>query len=150
MCRKVDSIPSEMLKSKRDALLPSFGVLQGMFQSLAKSFQEVFLMVDALDECSADDRQHIIGFLTNLVDTLPNIKVFVTSRKESDIAQAFEDSKTPTIKIEAQNVAEDVSSYVRAEVKRLRQGYNGKKLHIVSDALEETIIKTLSQKAEGM
>jgi ankyrin repeat domain-containing protein 50 len=107
-------------------------------------------MVDALDECLADERHQIIGFLTKIVDRLPNAKVFVTSRKEWDIAEAFENNKIPVIKIEAENVARDVNSFVRAEVKRLRQGYNGKKLYLTNETLEETIITTLSEKAEGM
>ncbi|OCL05705.1 ankyrin, partial [Glonium stellatum] len=107
-------------------------------------------MVDALDECTEDERHQVIGFLTRLTCVLPHAKVFITSRKETDIFEAFQQIKTPSIKIEAENVAEDISNFLHAEVKRLRQGHNGKRLYIASDHLEERIVTTLSEKAEGM
>ena len=85
-----------------------------------------------------------------VIKTLSRAKVFITSRKETDIAEAFEGEKTPIIYIEAENVTADIELFVSAEVKRLRQGYNGKRLYLGSDALEEKIIRTLTGKAEGM
>jgi ankyrin repeat domain-containing protein 50 len=107
-------------------------------------------MVDALDECPANNRHQMIGFLTRLVKLVPRAKVFVTSRRESDIAEAFENKGVPIIQIEAKNVAADIEAYVRDETRRLRDGYDGKKLYLKDDLLEETIIVTLSRKSEGM
>jgi ankyrin repeat domain-containing protein 50 len=150
LCRKKDTIPSDLLRFKHNSLRPSFTSMQDLFISLATSFNEVFLIIDALDECPVDKRHYIIGFLTQVVKLLSHAKVFVTSRKELDIACAFKREKTPIIKIEAENVTADIRLYVTSEVKRLRHGYNGKRLYIESDALEEKIIRTLSEKAEGM
>jgi len=61
----------------------------------------------------------------------------------------FEQEKTPTIQIEARNVTADIELYVSAEVRRLRQGYNGKILYIESGALERKIVTTLTDKSEG-
>ena len=58
--------------------------------------------------------------------------------------------ETPIIEIEAGSVAADISSYVRSEVKRLRDGYDGKRLYLKNDTLEMTIVRTLTEKAEGM
>jgi hypothetical protein len=58
--------------------------------------------------------------------------------------------RTPIIQIEAGSVAADTSSYVRSETKRFRDGYYGKRLCVKSDALEMTIVRTLTEKAEGM
>jgi hypothetical protein len=108
------------------------------------------VVIDALDECPEHERYHIIAFIAKIVTTLPCAKVFVTSRRESDIVRAFEDSKAPTIQIRAENVAADIGLYVHSEVKKLRKGCHGKKLHLNSDTLEEKIILTLTEKAEGM
>jgi hypothetical protein len=113
-------------------------------------FDQMFLIIDALDECPIDRRHHIIGFLAKIVKSVPRAKVFVTSRKESDIAEAFKRDETPIIEIKAENVSEDISVYVHNEVKRLRKGDNGKRLYIKSDVLEEKIIRILTERAEGM
>ena len=82
--------------------------------------------------------------------SIPCAKVFITSRKESDITEAFKREKAPIIEVKAENVAEDIRRYVGTEVKRLRAGYNGKRLYIGSDTLEDKIIRALTDKAEGM
>jgi hypothetical protein len=150
LCRTKETIPPELLKFKHDSLQPSFTSLQDIFISLAIHFDQIFLIIDALDECPRDERHQIIGFLTKTVKSIPRAKVFVTSRKEPDIVEAFEREETPIIEIRAENVSEDISVYVRSEVKRLREGYNGKRFYVRSDALEEKIIRTLTEKAEGM
>ena len=113
-------------------------------------FKEVFIVIDALDECSECERPHIIRFITEVMNALRCAKIFITSRRKSDIVRAFEDSSTPTIQIKANNVAADIESFVQSEVKKLRKGFYGKKLHLTSDVLEARIIQTLTEKAEGM
>ena len=118
--------------------------------SLAECFQEVFLVIDALDECPKSQRPYVIGFITEVISSLPCAKIFIMSRRESDIVRAFESSNTPTIQIRAENVAADIERFVCSEVDKLRQGYHGKKLHLNSSACERRIINTLIEKADGM
>lgn len=108
----------------------------------------MYVVIDALDECP--ERHHILGFIANVVQELPCIKFFITSRRELDIIEAFEKSNTPTIQIKAENVAVDIKRFVQDEVAKLRNGYHGKKLHLKSDLLEATIVRTLSENADGM
>ena len=150
LCRKKDVIPPWLLRFKHDSYHSSTASTQDSFISLARTFDEVFLVIDALDECPKDERSHIIQFITEVTNTLPRTKVFVTSRRESDIVDAFESSNTPTIKIEAENVAADIKLFVTTEVNRLRRGYGGKRLQLQNDTLEERIIRILTDKAEGM
>jgi hypothetical protein len=150
LCRKRDVIPQGFLKIKQDAIDPSQLGNQESFTTVASEFREVLMVIDALDECPKDARYRILGFLSGVVNSLPCAKVFVTSRRERDIEEAFMKLNTPIIEIEAGNVAADILSYVRSETKRLRDGYDGKKLYLKSDALEENIIRTLTEKAEGM
>ena len=118
--------------------------------SLAECFQEVFLVIDALDECPISQRPYVIGFITEVISSLPCAKIFITSRRESDIVRAFESTNTPTIQISAENVAADIERFVCSEVAELKQGYHGKKLHLNSSACERRIISTLTEKADGM
>jgi ankyrin repeat domain-containing protein 50 len=152
LCRKRDDIPPWLLKFKHDSLSSSTASKQESFIKLAEDleFKEVFVVIDALDECPERERYHIICFITEVMKSLRCAKIFVTSRRESDIVRAFEDSNTPTIQIKAENVAADIENFVQSEVKKLRKGFYGKKLHLTSDVLEARIIQTLTEKAEGM
>jgi len=150
LCRKKDVVPPGFLKVKRDAMDPSQLGNQESFITVASEFREVVVIIDALDECPKDARNRILGFLSGVANNLPCAKVFVTSRRERDIEEAFMKLKTPIIEIEAGSVAADISSYVRSEVKRLRDGYDGKRLYLKNDTLEMTIVRTLTEKADGM
>lgn len=114
------------------------------------NLKEVYVVIDALDECPDHERHHIIGFITEVMEALRCVKIFVTSRREAGIVRAFEESNTPTIQIKAENTAEDIETFVCSQVRKLRNGYNGKKLYLTSDALEAKVIQTLTKKADGM
>jgi hypothetical protein len=126
---------------------------QEIFISLIENLPEVYLIFDALDECPEQEREKILGFITNVL-TLNNIschvKIFATSRREGDIIDAFEQHDVPTIKILADNVASDIETYTRSQVEILRNGKNGKSLHIKNEDLKEKIIRVLTAKADGM
>ena len=112
--------------------------------------EEVYIIIDALDECLEKDRPEMIRLLTEVMAHLPCAKVFITSRREGDIERAFAELRTPTIQIQAENVKADIQSFAESEVRKLRRGYHGKKLFISRDDLEEKIIRSLTEKAEGM
>jgi len=114
------------------------------------NFKELYVVVDALDECPQSERPHIISFITETIKAFRCAKIFVTSRRELDIIRAFEENHTPTIQIQAENVAGDIETFVRSEVQKLRKGYHGRKLYLTSDVLEARVIQTLTEKAAGM
>jgi len=125
---------------------------QESFIKLAEDldFKEVYVVIDALDECPERERHHVIRFITEVINSLRCAKIFVTSRRESDLVRAFEEGSTPTIQIKTENVAADIEGFVQSEVKKLRNGYHGKKLYLADDTLEARIIQTLTEKADGM
>ena len=84
------------------------------------------------------------------MNALPRSKIFVTSRREHDIVQAFMRLTTPTIEIQAESVAADISKYVSSEIERLCDDYSGTNLHLQSKELKEKVLETLTAKAEGM
>ncbi|KAJ9664592.1 hypothetical protein H2201_005104 [Coniosporium apollinis] len=150
LCRKKDTVPPSLLKLKHDSLAPSTATAQGLFIELARAFDEVFVIIDALDECPRDERHQILKFICEAGKSLPCAKIFVTSRRENDIVTAFKDNNIPTIEIKAENVAEDIRLFVENQVDLLRKGVHGKKLFLNSSALADKIIATLTNKAEGM
>jgi hypothetical protein len=125
---------------------------QERFRSLIEDLSQVYVVLDALDECPEQERGDILGFITGIVTTQVqcHIKVFVTSRKEMDIAKAFGDRHIPTLQIQTENVTADIETFARGQVEKLQAGEHGKTLYITNNGLKEKIIRTLATKAEGM
>jgi hypothetical protein len=152
LCRRSMTVPTNLLKFKQASSQPS---LAGVQQSLIKlpadmKVDEVYIVIDALDECPERDRPDIIRLLTKVMTELPCAKVFVTSRREGDIERAFAETGTPTVQIQAENVMADIRSFAESEVRKLRQGYHGKKLFISSDGVAEKVVHSLTEEADGM
>lgn len=122
------------------------------FVAVAAKYGEVFIVVDALDECAEEQlhRNKMIRFLDEIRKSLESVKIFITSRREPDIVSAFNNAGTPMVLIEAKNTAPDIERYVKDEVQQLRQGRHGIQLYVSSEALAEEIVRTLVDKADGM
>lgn len=152
LCQKKGKVPFSLLQTKRDALSPSLVGTQERFSSLLKEFSQVYVVFDALDECPEQARGEILEFITSIVTTQGGcqVKVFVTSREETDIAEAFRDIKVPTIQIRAESVTADIANFARNQVEKLQAGHYGKRLYVTDDKLKERIIETLADKAQGM
>lgn len=152
LCRRKDQLPCDLLQTKHDALPPSLVGTQERFMSLVEDLHQVYVVFDALDECPEQERRAILKFIIGIVaaQVRCRVKVFVTSRKEMDIAEAFGDRHIPTIQIQAENVTADIKTFVCSQVEKLRVGDHGKTLYITNDTLKERIIWTLATKAEGM
>jgi hypothetical protein len=152
LCRRKAQLPRNLLQTKHDALPSSLVGTQESFRSLIEDLRQVYVVIDALDECPEQERGDILAFITGIV-TAPvrcHVKVFVTSRNEMDIAKAFGDRHIPTIQIQTENVNADIETFVRIQVEKLQAGEHGKTLYVTNDVLEEKIVRTLAKKAEGM
>ena len=130
-------------------------LLEEMFKALQDvlvHYPTTHIVVDALDECPEQDREEVLRFVTGIVTAqIPcRVKVFITSRREMDIAKAFEDKHIPIVQIRAENVATDIETFVRSQVEKLRKGEYGKALYITSDDLKDRIVQVLAKKADGM
>ncbi|KAN0072796.1 hypothetical protein V8E54_008910 [Elaphomyces granulatus] len=106
------------------------------------------LIIDALDECEPLRRHELLEALDTIVSKSANIvKVFVSSRDDSDIFCRLENS--PNLCIHAQDNDNDIRQFIHVEVdtairqKRLLGG-------LVSPELESLIIDTLEDGARGM
>ena len=105
------------------------------------------MVLDALDECALEKREAVLEFIIKLRTQLSHVRIFVTSRREHDIEQAFLLEGVPTIQIEAENVNEDVQMFVNGKVDYLME--KGK-LKLKNPELKTKIISTLTQQSDGM
>ena len=151
MCYKLDKIPIHILdlyrNFNRNNLLPSVAELITVLQKLCDSYQQSFIIIDALDECDKDCQEEVLGFLTELTNTTSCTKIFVTSRREVDIEQHFRSTNTPIIPIEARDVGRDIVTFVHDRVERQ---FKGNWHRINSETLREKVITSLVEKAQGM
>ncbi|KAI9701645.1 MAG: hypothetical protein M1820_006416 [Bogoriella megaspora] len=106
---------------------------------------DVFLIVDALDECTGGKRESPLDVLRELVMQRPaSLNMLFTSRQERDIEVAIQSLATATLSIEAHAIQPDISLYVNNYLERVES------LKIMPPQEHERIKESLVSKADGM
>ena len=132
---------------------PKYDELRMIFLAIIQHFGRIFFVLDALDECTLDQRKALCEFFFDMASPLSNgisqgiVKLFITSRRKSDIERIFQQKLIPTIELEATKVDHDIEIYVRAQIElRLQDG----SLKLGNMALKNKILSALTTKAGGM
>ncbi|KAA8896254.1 hypothetical protein FN846DRAFT_921746 [Sphaerosporella brunnea] len=120
-----------------------------------------FLLVDGVDECpsnpkgqgrSLDSRSDLVRALIGLVTAQlghGRIKVLISSRRASDIDSSLK--SFPTIAVEGSDTQSDITTYVSSQLaSSINQGGLLKYAIDEDPTLQQLIIDTLTQKAQGM
>ena len=96
---------------------PAISTLIYTLKKILIGFREVFVIIDALDEC--EDRGGLLGLLEEMFDwKLKNLHVLVTSRKEREIEDSFEAMAIEQVPIQSENVNPDIRIYISEEVQK--------------------------------
>jgi hypothetical protein len=112
----------------------------------------IYLIIDALDECPATEipspRDEVLSLVERLVNlNLPSLHLCITSRPEIDIKTSLEPLTSTSNRISLHDQSgqkKDIDEFIRAIV------YFDKKMRRWRDEDKELVIKTLSEKADGM
>lgn len=156
ICRRIKHLPLQLQevykRHFRNDSRPTSDELRSIFLAIALQFNSMFLVLDALDECTLNQREELCKFLFNIIESPAGtsrgiVKLFVTSRKEPDIERAFRRKSFPTIEIEAAKVDKDIAIYTRAQ---LEDRLNDERLILRNMALKSKILDALTSKAGGM
>jgi len=110
-----------------------------------------YIILDALDECPVTSsipspREEVLNLVDELVRLrLPNLHICVTSRPEFDIQAALEPLTSRPVSLhdetgQQQDIADYVTSFVHSDRRTARW----------RDEDKDLVIKTLSEKADGM
>jgi hypothetical protein len=132
---------------------PTLNSLCKVFLQMIDQAQEIYIILDALDECSTrkgPSSEGLLAWMQSLSDLeLINVRLLVTSRPEHDIelvlrklAQSDED----IVPIQSNLIEDDISTYVHA---RVRTSGELKRWKSRPDVLDE-IQRVLMEKAQGM
>ncbi|KAI8624181.1 ankyrin repeat-containing domain protein [Xylariaceae sp. FL1651] len=131
---------------------PSSESLHAAFRDMIQQAGEIWIVIDALDECN---KRHeypaggLLSWIQSLQGHQPNIHLLVTSRPEQDINAAIKSwaREQDIISIQSDLVSEDINAYVCARVREY--GPLSKRWHTkpeIQDEIEDALIK----KADGM
>lgn len=90
---------------------PTLREIETVFVEIGKLLDDLYLVIDALDECSADAR----SFITQKLRTLSsNTKLLATTRPIDDITREF--TTEPVLEIRASHA--DLEKYIKARFER--------------------------------
>ncbi|KAF2029019.1 ankyrin [Setomelanomma holmii] len=97
---------------------PSIDEIINTLQSMMLEHTDVYVIVDAIDECSSKSRKRrqLIFALQRLQTTIDTLHLLVTSRFTPEVVEAFESS--PLLEIKAH--VDDVRNYVQSRIKDFR------------------------------
>ncbi|KAM0452042.1 hypothetical protein ACHAPV_009666 [Trichoderma viride] len=111
---------------------------------LVDEYPAVTFVLDALDEVDQEDRQELLDALNRILQESNSlVRVFISSRSNYDIALHL--NGTPNIYIEADDNAEDISTFIDTQLT------SAKLLHgKLTPSLREEITNTLQEGAKGM
>ena len=127
----------------------SFSQTEQHFTAAISRCGDLFIVVDALDECETAERETATSFLGSLLGRGEpyRVKILLTSRPEYDLSLAFDDQSS--YRINVNDTANDIAPFVAnqvGELVRSRKLLRGE----VLPSLQEEIIDTLNRKADGM
>ena len=110
-----------------------------------------YIIMDALDECPTmsgvpSPREDVLGFVDELVGLhITNLHICVTSRPEHDIHSVLEPLTVRPVSLHDESgQGEDIANYVTSFV------HSDRRMGRWREEDKELVIKTLSEKADGM
>ena len=125
---------------------PSLPITLKAFKDTVESFTDVFILIDALDEC-----KEVAELLTNVEDMfesrIASLHMLVTSRREKEIEDSMSTLLNDEHKICIQSmlVKDDIRAYVQGRI------YNDRKLNKwQKPEIQAEIEEVLVEKADGM
>lgn len=116
--------------------------------SLSRSYPQISIVIDALDECDPLKRGKFLASLETIIkSSVGLVKIFVSSRDDNDIVRRLDG--VPNLWIEATDNRDDIKHYVETEITRCING--GELLNgVVKRELKQRIIESLTNGAQGM
>jgi hypothetical protein len=131
-------------KHRGKGTTPSCTEYLELLQSLAKGFAEMYLVIDALDECINKDSESIwSGLLIKVKACVPNLRLLCSSRHISDMGGILKDST----RIEMHATDADIKTYLLAQI-----GSRDRLLGFCNQdaSLQNEILEAVASKADGM
>lgn len=126
---------------------PRLESLLSILREIIQQFQEVFIVLDALDEC--DEGENLLDVIEYIVSwKIDGAHILLTSRQEYNIERRIKNicKEKDRVGVQGEEVQNDISTYIRSEMRtnphlQQWQKYPG---------LQKEIEKILVEKADDM
>ena len=131
---------------KLNANVPAVDELEKIALACIQSYDDFFLLLDALDECPEGNevRQNVLEGLERVTQRAGNVRMFVTSREVTDIGDSMQTLGANMTSVVAQSVDADIERYIS------RQLLYDRKLSKLNGSTKNLIRAMISQRADGM
>ena len=131
---------------KPNASIPGVDELEKILLACIQSYDEMILLLDALDECPESNEawQNVLDGLERLAQGALNTRMFVTSREVGGVGESMRPLGAYLTSVAARSVDADVQRYISSQLSRNR------KLSKLDVTTKNLIEDTISRKADGM
>ena len=136
---------------------PTFDDFQAALQLLVGSFDDIRIVIDALDECDKSCQKASLEMFRSLFSVTkgPKIRLLLSSRKNAEIENfyASQQSLASCFKIEIRATGEDIQRYVNSVIEEheKQKKQDGKPTPLVDNQqLRKETIATLVEHSNGM
>lgn len=126
----------------KDQFYDTFDEWENCLLKLLSRYPRATIVLDALDECEPSDRKQLIELFNALTSRLSNVKIFVSTRPESDLSQWL--GQHSTISIHNGRTAGDIAAFVEENIAQHDEWPH------MSVELKEYMLETLQMKSQGM
>lgn len=90
---------------------PQIHSLKDVLLQILDRFQEAYLIIDSLDECS--DRGKLLGWIAEIMSwKVAKLHLLTTSRSERDIETHMQSLDACSVTLEGESVASDIEKYI--------------------------------------
>jgi ankyrin repeat protein len=121
---------------------PTHDLVQ-ILRGIAEEYDEIYLVLDALDECM--DQEELLGILESMLAwQAEGLRIFLTSRHTPDIAAVFDSKVAYIIEAGIENVSRDIELFIQEQL----EGHP--KLRKWPAGLRSEIQNSLMSGAQGM
>jgi hypothetical protein len=114
---------------------------------MTSTFEDVSIIVDALDECDKNTTKVVASLVGLGSDMNSNTRTLFLSRSEHEIRQLLQGHYRH---IEVAAASEDLRLYVASEIESRTKKVGREQLRVRSHELKQHIMETLVTRADGM
>ncbi|KAI5799314.1 hypothetical protein DFH27DRAFT_90504 [Peziza echinospora] len=148
--KSIDNLYTIHRKIQRTASL-NFAECRDLLTSIAGMYEQVTIIIDALDEAEFESRGHLLDALAEIMkDSQGIVKIFISSRDDQDIKQSLKG--VPNYYIKPKDNQDDIKRFIERELERAegKEKGNGGWCVALDQALKEVVLDGLLRKADGM
>ncbi|KAL9094879.1 MAG: hypothetical protein Q9165_002828 [Trypethelium subeluteriae] len=118
-----------------------------MLESIIDVSEEVFLIIDALDECSEESKRSLLDVFDFLIQSHLQVKIIVSSREEPELSRL---GQSANLRISATDNQDDIPKFVRQRIREFKAKTQDdtREWPRVPPYMEEEIIRTFKEKSQ--